>query len=174
MIFILAKNNLTDTLRQWSADFEVFAPQKVGNYTQFLPFNPSRDVIFDEPHNTRYPPKALFLPQSEALLVYNAKLHRLEDARARQKPRIIFGIRPCDASAVHLLDSVFIQQDLIDPFWQTRRDSTVLIGMSCEHPGETCFCTTVGSGPFNTNGLDALLTDLGSFYFVETCLLIPL
>jgi len=125
-------------------------------------------VLLDEPHNTRFPPKAFFLPQSETLLTYNRKLSQLEMPALQISPRIIFGIRPCDARAVALLDTVFATADNPDPYWQARREQTILIGVGCNQPATTCFCTSVGSSPFDHAGLDALLTDLGEAYFVET------
>jgi len=167
MMYILEKKNIDQTLTGWSAKYKVFAPQKVENYSQFLPVEPSSELALDDPHNTRYPPKALFLPQSEALLKYNRQLNKLEELIIAPKPRIIFGIRPCDASAVSLLDTVFHTDEYDDPYWKTRRDATILIGMGCKDPCQTCFCTTVGYGPFNHDGLDALITEVDETFFIE-------
>jgi len=167
MMYILEKKKLDQTLKSWSEKYEVFAPQKVEGFSQFLPVEASGELALTDPHNTRYPPKALFMPQSEALLRYNRRLDRLEEVNTPPKPRLIFGIRPCDAAAVTLLDTVFNTEDNKDPFWAKRRDETILIGMGCVEPPQTCFCTTVGYGPFNTAGLDALVTELDDIFAVE-------
>ena len=67
MIYILEKKELDQTLTSWSENFDVFAPQKVEKYSQFVPFKSSSELTFENPHNTRFPPKALFLPQTEVL-----------------------------------------------------------------------------------------------------------
>jgi ferredoxin len=41
------------------------------------------------------------------------------------------------------------------------------MGLACNQPMSTCFCTSVGGGPFSTDGLDVLWTDLGDRYLVE-------
>jgi len=106
----LTKKDLDQTLRGWANQAEVFAPQRREGYAQFLPWEAGAELLLDEPHNTRFPPKAFFLPQSETLLTYNRKLSQLEMPALQISPRIIFGIRPCDARAVALLDTVLPPQ----------------------------------------------------------------
>jgi len=166
MTYILDKKQLENVLTKWSADYEVYAPQKAKQFSAFLPLG-SSELALTEPHNTRYPPKSLFLPQTEVMLRYNDRLSRLEDVELELKPRILFGIHPCDASAAALLDTVFSTEENNDPYWSNRRKETLLIGMGCNEQPQTCFCTTVGGGPFNTKGLDALLTETEDAYFVE-------
>ncbi len=74
MMHILEKKKLNQILTGWAKNYEVFAPQKVENYSQFLPFTDTSELTLDEPHNTRFPPKALFFPQSEVMLKYNRPL----------------------------------------------------------------------------------------------------
>jgi ferredoxin len=167
MKYILPKHELHALLERWSAEYAVLVPQKAGAYSEFLPFTAQSELCLEEPHNTRYPPKALFFPQSEAILKYKRNLGQLESIEAVPQKRVIFGIRPCDAKAVTLLDTVFAEGDNQDPFWLARRAETLLIGLGCNEPGATCFCTSTESGPFHTDGLDALLTDLGGEYLVE-------
>ena len=160
MMYIFKKTKIDQILNGWTARYEVFAPQKVENYSQFQPYKPSSKLAIDEPHNTRYPPKSFFLPQSEVVLKYNRRLNRLEKFETKPKQRILFGIRPCDAKAVSLLDTVFDTEEYPDPYWKEKREATILIGMGCDEPCQTCFCTTVGSGPFDRDRLDALITEL--------------
>ena len=167
MKYILPKHELNALLERWSAEYAVLVPQKAGAYSEFLPFTAQSELCLEEPHNTRYPPKALFFPQSEAILKYKQNLGQLESIEAVPQKRVIFGIRPCDAKAVTLLDTVFAEGDNQDPFWLARRAETLLIGLGCNEPGATCFCTSTESGPFHTDGLDALLTDLGGEYLIE-------
>ncbi len=168
MAYRLPKKGLDQTLRAWAEQSKVFAPQKREGYAQFLPWKAGVELLLDEPHNTRFPPKAFLLPQSETLLTYNRKLNQLETPTLQISPRIIFGIRPCDAHAVALLDTVFATQENPDPYWRARREQTILIGVGCNQPATTCFCTSVGSSPFDHAGLDAIFTDIGEAYLVET------
>ena len=167
MNLILKKDELNTLLTDWRQDYEVYAPQSLQKFTHFLPLQDGAEPAFNKAHNTRVPPKALFLPTSEALLKFT-RFGGYEQVPTETAPRLIFGIRPCDAHAVTMLDTVFEQERYTDPHWQARREATVTIGLGCHEPCQTGFCTTVGSGPFNHAGLDAILTDLGEFYLVET------
>ena len=167
MNLILKKDHLTDLLNALRQDYEVYAPQSLQNFTHFLPLEDGFELAFDKAHNTRIPPKALFLPTSEALLKFT-RFGGYEQIPSETAPRVIIGVRPCDAHAMTMLDTVFEQERSTDPHWQARRDATVVVGLGCHEPCQTGFCTTVGSGPFNPAGLDAILTDLGDIFLVET------
>lgn len=167
MMYILEKKNLDQTIKNWSKKYEVVAPQVVEGFSQFLPMKHDSELALNTSINTRYPPKSLFLPQTEVMLKYNQQLNRMEDIKVLPEQRIIFGIRPCDANAITLLDTVFDTDEYCDPYWTARRSASIIIGLGCSNPASTCFCTTVGYGPFDKNGLDALLTDMGDEYIVE-------
>lgn len=165
MNYQIDKNFLPKLITHWMLSAKVYAPVKMENFTNFEALNDVREMVLDGPHNTRIPPKSLFLPQSEVLFQY--KNGSFLPVLSTNDLRIIFGIRPCDAHAVTLLDSIFDQQEYIDPFWKSRRDRTILVGLGCHQPCNTCFCSSVGSGPFDPKGLDILMTDLGDVYTLE-------
>lgn len=167
MMFILEKEKIKKLLSGWEQDYEVYVPQRVEDYSEFLPYNSEKDIVLSDPHNTRYPPKAQFLPQSEVMLKYNRRLGKFEQVNLEPRPRILFGIRPCDAKAVTLLDTVFNTDEDRDPYWTSRRSATILIGFGCINPPQTCFCTTVGSGPFNHDGLDVIITEIDDLLYIE-------
>ena len=124
--------------------------------------------------NTRQAPKEVFFPRSEVLFSYqDGKVIPVELPEER---RVVFAMRPCDARSAVLLDYVFdADADEAaaggtsdqDPYYMNRRKNTVLMGLACNQPMSTCFCTSVGGGPFSTDGLDLLWTDLGDRYLVE-------
>jgi ferredoxin len=107
----------------------------------------------------------VFFPRSETLFVFEGG--EIKPGSLPDEQRVVFGLRPCDARAAVMLDNVFIDSDLPDPYYAARRDNTVLIGLACDEPPSTCFCTAVGGGPFEVEGLDLLFTDLGERYLVE-------
>ena len=57
MTYRLPKKDLDQTLQAWAEQAEVFAPQKREGYAQFLPWEAGAELLLDEPHNTRFPPK---------------------------------------------------------------------------------------------------------------------
>jgi hypothetical protein len=76
-------------------------------------------------------------------------------------------MRPCDAKALRLVDVNFVNPEFKDPWWARRLESLTLIGLGCKEPCSTCFCTSVNCGPFNEEGLDVLLFDLGESYLAR-------
>ena len=82
-------------------------------------------------------------------------------------PQAIVGIRPCDAHAFEIVRPNFDNPEYRDPWWIKRYESTTFVGLGCNEPCSTCFCTSVGGGPFSEKGLDVLLYDLGEVFFVK-------
>ncbi len=75
------------------------------------------------------------------------------------------GLRSCDLHAIEIQDRVFL---IADPAYRARRESAVFIGVNCEIPGSTCFCTSMETGPRCTAGFDLALTELdGDGFTVE-------
>ena len=66
-------------------------------------------------------------------------------------------------------ESILSPPIIEDPFWKQGRDRLTLMGLACNQPCSTCFCTSVGGGPFDTAGLDLLMTDLGESYLIQSC-----
>ena len=161
----LSKADMPGLVREWLERTLVYAPARRGNYTEFQPLGDADEVVLDLGANTRYPPKSLFLPQSESMFrVQDTEFKSLE---AATPPRLVLGIRPCDARAIQLLDGVFMENSHPDPYWMQRREQTTLVALGCTSPCETCFCTAVGSGPFDSRGVDVMLTEVGDVYVAD-------
>jgi sulfhydrogenase subunit beta (sulfur reductase) len=79
----------------------------------------------------------------------------------------VVGIRPCDAKATLLVKLNFDTPDVKDPYWLTAYHATTFIGMACDTPLSTCFCTTAGCGPYHEEGLDVLVMDRGDAYLAK-------
>jgi ferredoxin len=118
---------------------------------------------------TREPPKDVFFPQSEVLFSYEKTEDGLElrSTEAVERERVVWGIRPCDARALLVQDAVFDTPDARDVYFVNKRQKTTLVGIGCREPLSTCFCTAVGGGPFDKEGLDLFLTDIGEAYLAE-------
>ncbi len=72
--------------------------------------------------------------------------------------------KPCDAAALPILDHVF-NWDFEDGFYTARRARTTVVTLACAAPDDACFCTSVGSGPADETGSDAMLFELGDGQF---------
>ena len=110
----------------------------------FAPYSKQAQVALEAPLTARSA-KDAFFPQVEQLLTFTAEGKRL--AIERQNPAeeqvILLGVRACDARSFELLDKVFLQEP-VDTYYQARRANTLIIGLGCSEPEETCFCHAFG------------------------------
>jgi len=160
---ILKKSALADFIKSLGGSYKVFVPTKEGPEVKFAPAE--GEVLLDY-QNSRLSPKDFFFPQSERMFEYSVDTSDedafiLKDVAANPEPTLIFGVRPCDAKAFVVLDKIFKNDQYADTYWFSKREATVLIGLGCQSPCPTCFCTSVGGGPFHEEGLDVLAYDLG-------------
>jgi len=83
----------------------------------------------------------------------------LEDREETPK-RAFLGVRACDLAAVARQDKVLMQDRYADPIYQSRREASFLVAVSCTEPAGTCFCASMGAGPEPKAGFDILLTEI--------------
>ncbi|MEW6032368.1 MAG: 4Fe-4S dicluster domain-containing protein [Bacillota bacterium] len=148
-----------------SAGSRVWAPQSVGGRPRYRELTPGREGRLDlEAVRTVDSPKAALLPQTEPLLAYR----RAKDPGTGRpsldltpvppaEPVVLFGVRPCDAAAVELLDGVFLTGDFVDEHYKARREKSVIVTVACSAPDRACFCTSFGLSPGSTREADVVL-----------------
>ena len=122
--------------------------------------------------NTKLSAKSSVFPQSEVMLVYTTDEtkedhHRMKEAAKDYSKRAVIGMRPCDAKALTLVKMNFDTEDYKDPYWLNAYDATTFVGLACDDPESTCFCTSTGCGPYCEDGLDVLLSDMGDHYLAK-------
>ena len=84
----------------------------------------------------------------------------VETAAAVPPRQAFLGIRACEVAAIGVLDRVFLEGPYPDLGYQRRREATFLVAVNCALPGESCFCTSTGTGPRVERGFDLALTEL--------------
>ena len=158
-------------LAQLEKDYRLFGPQKKGKFHEFceLENGTQPDLKFG---NTRMSAKQLIYPQSEVMFEYNTdesqeNHHQLQEPATDYRPRAVMGIRPCDAAAFLLVQRNFDTPEYKDPYWIKAYEATTLVGLACQAPCHSCFCTTAGCGPFHEEGLDVLLAEDGDALLVK-------
>jgi ferredoxin len=119
--------------------------------------------------NPRKPLKEVFFPQSEMLLCYEktGKQNKILSSEEVKRERMVLGARPCDIEAVSMIDEVYAGKEYTDVYFVNKRKGTTIIGMACDHPLSTCFCSSTGGSPFARKGSDVFMIDLGEAYLVE-------
>lgn len=118
--------------------------------------------------NTIIPPRAILLPSWEEMFRFrkDGKGYHIELPPSDASKQLIFGIRPCDAKAMAILDMTF-KDAYEDPYYLHKRNNTVLVGLGCTNPYDSCFCTSLGISPGESNDVDLMLTDIGHEFLIE-------
>jgi len=160
-----SKEGWIKALRSLGGKYRVYVPVKEGDFHTFRILDEGKKPDFSY-QNSRLSPKSIVYPQSERMfecILGESKPggNIYQEAAKDYQLQIIAGIRPCDAHAFQIVKLNFDNPEYKDPWWVKRFESTTLIGLGCNEPCSTCFCTSVGGGPFNEKGLDILLYDLG-------------
>jgi len=165
------KEKWADGLKKAAGSYRLFGPVKEEEFHNFkeLAKGESPDLSY---LNSRLSPKSIIYPQSEAMFEYSLDEseedhHIMKEIDKDYSPRAVIGIRPCDAKAFVLVNHNFDTPDYKDPYWIKACEVTTLVGLACDFPCSSCFCTTAGCGPYHEEGLDILLVDAADHYLAK-------
>jgi len=164
MLFI-SEEGLKLLLEELVSSKTVIAPVEADGYFDFKTLRHAGEASLNY-SNTRLPPKRFFLPQREVVFKHGP------GAGFSQEPgygfeAVLFGVRPCDASALSILDSILLKPPNPNPFYESRRRSITVVSLSCTRPMEECFCNVFETGPIRGSGEDLTLTRIGGGFLVE-------
>ncbi len=103
---------------------------------------------------------ALFPGPGPAAAIKPVLLPIEELAAAGEEDRLtlMWGLRPCDARGVELLDAVFLG-GAPDPLYARRREKLVFAGLVCRRRSPSCFCHVMGVDRTSSSGLDLLVME---------------
>jgi ferredoxin len=172
MNIVIYKKAFPQFLEELKGAHRCYGPVKKGGVFCFAPIEDTGEIDLDA-SNPIISAKGLFLPQSEKMLECSLdpeqeESHIFKALTGKSGSRVVVGIRPCDARALTLVDANFDTQTYRDPWWKEARESTILVGLGCHQPCATCFCTSVGGGPYDETSLDILLMDMGETFIAKT------
>lgn len=150
------------------AGYRVVAPIRDGGEVRMVVWSPGAAI------DTRAIPvnsaKDFLFPKAEIIgrCTLDGNDFRPEDVKPVAPKTVILAARPCDASAMLLLDAVF-NWDYKDEFFNARRAATTIVSLVCTTADEQCFCTSVGGAPDATAGADGVLrqADGGRSFILE-------
>jgi len=162
------KKDIGKVLNQWSQEFAVFVPSIEGGMATMDKWDGKDTSFLDWYRNTIIPPKANFFPPMEEVFSFqkDREGYHIELPPLNEHKQLIFGIRPCDARALAILDMTF-KEAYEDPYYLSKRNSAVLIGIGCTNPYDSCFCTSLGISPAESTDVDLMFTDIGDQFLVE-------
>lgn len=160
----IAKSNLSALFAKINETKELYLPVKNGEQVNYSAWTEGADVDLTTLKTVKSP-KDAFFPQSENLYTCFK-----DDGKISIKPEdlqgkdfVVFGIKACDIKGVEVLDRVFLS-DPIDSFYASRRKHGIIVGLACNNPEESCFCTAFGINP-DSPSADVEIFDIGDYFY---------
>jgi ferredoxin len=160
-----------DALKTWldrmANEAVLFAPRTVDGILLYRPVANSGEITYDYTRPKMSPKEAVF-PSAERILSIEKHSRDVTLSEPElEKKQVIFGLRPCDAHGIAVLDAVFMEKEPVDGNYARRREATTLVGLSCPQMWEGCFCTSMGGAPDDPRHVDVLLTAVPNGYAVN-------
>ncbi len=164
----VAKKDIAGLLAKWQQDYTVLVPSRDSGVAETVVWDGKDTDFLDWYRNTIVPPKANFLMNLEKMFDFSRDGGTYElKAPSKEVPKqLIFGIRPCDARAIGIIDMVF-KDAYEDKYYLSRRENSTLVGLTCTNPYDSCFCTSLGFGPAEAKDVDLMLTDIDEAFLIE-------
>ena len=96
----------------------------------------------------------------------NGKGWQIERPEPDHRNLAFIGVRGCELAAIQIQDRAFIREDFHDPLYRARRERVFILAVDCLHPGRTCFCASMGTGPRPKDGFDLRLSELDGVFLI--------
>jgi len=155
---LLKKDDYNRFLNNLKHKYELIAPVKTNGVVKYEIVNDINEICLDE--QPLYSIKKFFLPRTEDLFEFQEK--RKFGFFRKQKKRIIFGMKKCDANSLLVLDKLYLE-GYVDQRYKAKRENTILIVVPCKKPEKNCFCQSMDLKEY----YDLQLNDIGESYYIE-------
>jgi ferredoxin len=164
----ISRYDIKGWLRGFSGGEKLYAPVEEDGVLLYKQVDRIEEIVWDFIRPVKSIKETVF-PQTERLITFeksNGTINLTDSFTA--EPAVIFGVRPCDARGIRVLEKVLIETKPEDKYFQARRQNIILIGLACKQMGETCFCTSIGSSPDDPTGMDVMLYEVEDGYLVKS------
>lgn len=161
--YFLRSSNLIRFYERVAKEYELFVPvEKEAEYLirRFSCTDPA-DIVFNS-YRCIEPVRSFFTHAKEQVCNY---FYNIEPAG--EKPVAIAGVKNCDLYSLKIQDFVFLGGNEPDPFYETRRESALIISSDCPGFKETCFCRAFDINPHADEGFDFNMSAIGEGYIVD-------
>lgn len=147
--------------------WEVWVPYRLKSKWEFGIYDSGKDLELPE-SIIHVSLKNLFFAKRRPIATYavNSKWS-LQPVVTVDRPRIVFGLHPCDVAGIEYMDKVFLNSEHKDVIYESERMRTILIGMLCSEMEENCHCTDRGLTPDSTRGMDVAFVKKGKDYLFK-------
>jgi sulfhydrogenase subunit beta (sulfur reductase) len=163
---ILPKENLEDFLQELKKNFQVVVPVDRGQFSLYRPLSGGETICLK---NLRpaMSAKEVFFPQNEDLFYFEERSQKSLEAPMPERKTVLFGVRPCDLQGIAAQDRLFETGQFEDLYYERRRQNSILIGLGCSQPEESCFCNSFEIDLHGSPVADLFFNDLGEDYFIS-------
>ncbi len=163
----ISKPDLVACLDQMAQRGGLIAPRSVDGVLLYRPVQQAGEIVWEYIRPVLSIKEFFFSPTEHLMRIEkNGNEVRITETLPQEK-RVIFGVRPCDARGLLALDALFLESEPADVYYARRRENTTLIGLACEYPGPTCFCTRTGGALDDPQGMDVMLYPQDEEYAVQ-------
>lgn len=170
---VIAKKNIKNLLKKLNSQWDVYAPQeKEGKdvWMEVLPKdNDKLDIALEKvalgDEDLVVSAKDIFFPQVETMFEFNGSEIK---SKPESSAKLLFGVKACDLAGIIFTDE-FFKRNYEDVYYLSRIKERFVVVIGClkaPRPN-SCFCTSVDTGPFAKSGFDWQLVDLGDSYLIE-------
>jgi hypothetical protein len=144
-------------------NMELYVPKKSGEHYIFTKYKSVAENPV-ELNNIRacMPVKEFLFPVCELAATYPAATEP-----EKIKPFAVFGLKDCDLRSIKILDKVFAEKELQDPFYIARRENMFIISSDCSTPADSCFCNLFGGQGFSPDGFDLNISAVRDGFIIE-------
>lgn len=161
---VIEASELPKLLEAFMTSYELIAPVKRGRGYVFDIIRNLGDIELNYPTTLSSPKKYIF-PHEEVLFDFDAQHNSIVTREEEVPKRVLFGLHACDINAINRLDTALLEGKYCEPYYQVRRNNTLIVGISCT-PHEHCFCHLWGADEAR-KGYDLFLQDIGDRYLVS-------
>ncbi len=161
--YILKKEDFDNFVDGVRAEYEFIAPVS-GTQTKqvhasfFTKIDNAQEIYLDK--KPYYPVKGFFFHPQETLFEFRG--NKIINPTMSLEDTVFFGLRRCDLNSIWHQDVVFFE-GYGDPFYQARRDASLLLGLHCKEGDDYCFCNSIQLKDF----FDLMFYDKTELYAIE-------
>lgn len=102
-----------------------------------------------------FPPVQSLFTADKTTADIKVKVSHLEETKLA-----LIGVRACELNAIKIQDKVFANKDYADAGYNKKRKNAFILAVNCTVASDTCFCTTMQTGPKVQDGYDLLVTEI--------------
>jgi len=135
---VLTQAQLNDWLDALAQKRTLVAPVNIEGKLLYRPVDGSQGIAWGF-ERTEMSPKTWLLPATEPILSVRQGEKTEIRALPVPEPKVVFGVRPCDARGALAIDALFLNKDPIDGQYARHREATTLIGLACPRCGRAAF-----------------------------------